>query len=93
MINWYVNVCIKQSSIHCKGQFAAENIEKGKLVLNINGNIYKNENNSFVNHSKNNNLDWNGTNGWISNRFISVGEEITMNYNQWIDISHLGWDT
>ena len=93
MIDCYYKTKVDISSIHGQGRFASEPIEQGKLVLCINGNIYKNENNSFVNHSNNNNIDWNGNNGWISNRFISVGEELTMNYNQWIDISHLGWDT
>jgi|TARA_B110000908_G_C10267709_1_gene466185 hypothetical protein len=92
MIDCYYKTTVDASSIHCQGRFTNEPIEQGKLVLRINGNIYKNENNSFVNHSTNNNIDWNGNNGWISNRFISVGEELTMNYNQWIDISHLGWN-
>lgn len=91
MIKFYYNTEIKDSSIHSKGRFTKEAIEAGKLVLHIHGNIYKNENNSFVNHSINNNLDWNGTNGWISNRFISAGEELTMNYKQWIN-SKLPWD-
>ena len=69
-----------------------QEIPVGSLVLHIHGNIYRNENNSYVNHSKTNNLDWNGSKGWIANRDIKPGEELTMNYNQWVDISHLGWD-
>jgi len=84
MINWYFKTYVDDSRIHGQGRFAEEAIEKGSIVLHIKGNIYKNENNSFVNHSKDNNLDWDGYNGWIANRFINVNEEITMNYKQWI---------
>lgn len=84
MTNIYFKTIIKQSSIHGNGRFADEQIDKGTLVLIINGNIHKNENNSFINHSTDNNLDWNGDTGWISNREIEVGEELTMNYKQWI---------
>jgi SET domain-containing protein len=93
MIECYYKTQVHNSTIHGYGRFAVEPIEEGKLVLRIQGNIYKNENNSFVNHSSNNNVDWDGSNGWISNRLIDVGEELTMNYNQWVDISHLGWNT
>ena len=91
MIKFYYNTEIKDSVIHGKGRFACEPIEKGSLVLHINGNIYKNENNSYINHSRSNNLDWNGINGWVANRFISAREELTMNYAQWVDITHLDW--
>jgi hypothetical protein len=84
MINWYYETYVNDSTIHGQGRFAKEAIEEGSLVLHINGNIYKNENNSFINHSLDNNVDWNGVNGWIANRFINVDEEITMNYKQWI---------
>jgi len=91
MNKWYYKTEIKESSIHGNGQFALEAIEQGHMVLHIEGNIYKNENNSFVNHSTDNNLDWDGNSGWIANRFISVGEELTMNYTQWIK-SKLPWN-
>lgn len=84
MINWYYRTNIKKSNIHGVGRFAAEIIKKNHLVCCIYGNIYKNENNSFVNHSKDNNLNWNGKNGWIANRIIYPNEEITMDYTQWI---------
>lgn len=93
MLEWFFEVTVKDSPIHGKGRFTAEPIKNGEIVLYIHGNIYKNENNSYVNHSKTNNLDWDGVNGWKANRDISEGEELTMNYNQWVDISHLGWDT
>ena len=56
MIDCYYKTTVDASSIHCQGRFTNEPIEQGKLVLRINGNIYKNENNSFVNHSTNNNI-------------------------------------
>lgn len=84
MTNIYFKTIIKKSSIHGNGRFADEKIDKGTLVLIIDGNIHKNENNSFINHSIDNNLDWNGDTGWISNRVIEVGDELTMNYHQWI---------
>lgn len=85
MIEWYYKNTVKPSNIHGKGRFALEAIEPGSLVLRINGNIYKNENNSYVNHSIDNNLDWDKNNGWFANRFIQINEELTMNYKQWID--------
>lgn len=85
-MRWYFKTNIKKSSIHGHGRFTEEFIRKGELIVNIYGNIHKNENNSYVNHSKDNNIDWNGYNAWISNRDIQLGEEITMNYRQWIDI-------
>ena len=84
-MRWYFKTNIRKSSIHGHGRFTEEFIRKGELIVNIYGNINKNENNSYVNHSKDNNIDWNGYNGWISNRDIQLGEEITMNYRQWID--------
>lgn len=91
MIEWFFEVTIQDSPIHGKGRFALEDISEGDTVLCIHGNIYKNENNSYVNHSKTNNLDWDGYKGWKANRTILTGEELTMNYNQWVDISHLHW--
>jgi len=85
MINWYYKTKIKESKIHGKGRFSAEKINKNSPVLSINGNIYKNENNSFVNHSLQNNIDINKeTNTWYANKNIEINEEITMNYLQWI---------
>lgn len=92
MINCYYKTQVKSSIIHGNGRFTLEPIPQGSMVLHIDGNIYKNENNSYINHSPKNNLDWDGNNGWIANRFINANEELTMNYNQWVDISHLGWD-
>lgn len=91
MITLYFRTEVKNSNIHGRGRFAIEPIEPGNLVLHIDGNIYKNENNSYVNHSRNNNLDWDGNKGWIANRFICTGEELTMDYSQWVDITHLSW--
>jgi SET domain-containing protein len=93
MNKWYFNTEIKESSIHGHGRFVVDPVPAGNLVLTIEGNIHKNKNNSFVNHSLNNNLDWDKNKGWISNKDIQPGEELTMNYNQWVDISHLGWDS
>ena len=81
---WYYKTNVSPSTIHGYGRFTEEPIKEGSLVLRINGNIYKNENNSYVNHNLNNNMDWDTANGWIANRFIDQGEEITMNYKQWI---------
>ena len=83
-MQWYFETCVGDSLIHGKGRFANTFISKGQLVVNIYGNIYKNENNSYVNHSLHNNIDWDGSNGWIANKDIEIGEEITMNYAQWI---------
>jgi len=92
MNKWYFQTEIRKSSIDGMGRFAIEPILSGSLVLIIDGDIYKNENNSFVNHSLDNNLDWNKSTGWISNKNIQPGEELTMNYNQWVDISRLNWN-
>lgn len=81
---WYFKTLIKSSDIHGKGRFAETFISQGELVVSIYGNIYKNENNSYVNHSVDNNVDWDGKNSWIANQDINPGEEITMNYKQWI---------
>lgn len=91
MTTLYYRTEVKNSNIHGQGRFTIEPIEPGSVVLHIDGNIYKNENNSYVNHSRNNNLDWNGSNGWIANKFIYAGEELTMDYSQWVDITHLSW--
>jgi hypothetical protein len=83
-MQWYFETSVRDSMIHGKGRFANTIIPKGQLVVNIYGNIYKNENNSYVNHSLANNIDWDGNNGWIANKDIEIDEEITMNYSQWI---------
>lgn len=93
MNKWYFQTEIKNSKIHNLGRFTLEPINEGSLVLTIHGNIYRNENNSFVNHSPSNNLNWNGINSWIANRQIETGEELTMNYSQWIDISNFKWNS
>ena len=84
MVNFYHNTFIASSPIHGQGRFTKDFIDKGCIVLDIDGNIYKNENNSYVNHSVTNNLDYVGHNKWKANRDIAIGEELTMNYLQWI---------
>lgn len=84
MVNFAVETFIAASDIHGDGRFTKDFIDKGRVVVHIDGNIYKNENNSYVNHSLNNNLDYVGYNMWKSNRDINIGEELTMNYLQWI---------
>ena len=84
IMQWYFKTQVHTSNIHGDGRFSLEFIPQGELVVRIYGNIYKNENNSYVNHSVDNNIDWDGSNGWISNRDTNIGEEITMNYTQWI---------
>ena len=81
---WYVNHIIKESTIEGKGQFATEKIAHGTMVLKVGGNIHHNENNSFVNHSIDNNINWDGANNWVANKDIEEGEEITMDYRQWV---------
>lgn len=81
---WYVKTVVRSSPINGSGRFAAQDIGPGDKVLGIEGNIYKNENNSYVNHSADNNVDWDGAAGWTANRFIDAGEEITMDYTQWV---------
>ena len=85
MINWYYKTEIKTSKIHGRGRFAVENISKNASVLTIDGNIYRNENNSYVNHSLSNNIDIDKeTKTWYANKDIKYDDEITMNYLQWI---------
>lgn len=84
MIDWRFGTIVSDSRIHGKGRFAAEDIPKSATVLVIDGDIYRNGNGSFINHSKDNNLDYIGDNTWVSNRPISTGEELTMDYHQWI---------
>jgi len=86
VITWYVDTEVKESPIEGKGRFTLSHIAAGDQVLVIDGNIYKNENNSYVNHSRDNNLSWDRENGWFANRIILPGVELTMNYRQWIDI-------
>jgi len=86
VITWYVDTEVKESPIEGKGGFTLSHIAAGEQVLVIDGNIYKNENNSYVNHSRDNNLSWDRENGWFANRIILPGVELTMNYRQWIDI-------
>ena len=81
---WSIETYIEKSNIHGMGRFTSEPIQSGNIVLRIDGNIYKNENQSYVNHSLQNNLDFVGNNTWKANKDILVGEELTMNYLQWI---------
>ena len=91
MNTWYVKTIVKGSDIEGDGQFAVERITKDTIVLHIDSNIYRNENNSFVNHSLSNNIDWDGANSWIANKDIEISEEITMNYKQWITCKEPLW--
>ncbi len=82
---WHVATYVEKSNIHGLGRFADQDIEKGCTVLHIDGNIYKNENQSYVNHSLQNNLDFVGNNTWIANKDIQAYNELTMNYLQWVE--------
>lgn len=84
MVNFFVETSVLNSPIHGLGRFTNDFIDKGRIVVTIDGNIYKNENQSYVNHSIDNNLDYIGDNRWKSNRDIKIGEELTMNYLQWV---------
>jgi hypothetical protein len=84
VIDWRFTTTVSDSRIHGKGRFATEDIPRGSIVLVIDGDIYRNGNGSFVNHSKDNNLDYVGNNTWVSNKRISAGEEMTMDYLQWL---------
>ena len=84
MVEFFVETSVSNSPIHGLGRFTNDFIDKGRVVVHIDGNIHKNENNSYVNHSLANNLDYVGHNMWKSNRDIAIGEELTMNYLQWI---------
>jgi SET domain-containing protein len=76
---------VQASPIQGVGRFAVDNISAGTIVLFIDGNIYQNENNSRTNHSLNNyNVDWDGEASWVANQDITAGEEIVMNYRQWV---------
>jgi len=84
---WYTKTCVKLSPIAGKGRFASKDIAEGARVVSIPGDIHKNENNSYVNHSLNNhNLNWDGAISWFANKDIKAGEEIIMNYRQWVTI-------
>jgi|TARA_B110000908_G_scaffold137770_1_gene163565 hypothetical protein len=83
---WYVKTEVRTSTIEGQGRYTISEIAINQKVLYIEGNIYKNENNSYVNHSSDNNLTWDGLNGWVSNRVIKEGDELTMNYREWIKI-------
>jgi hypothetical protein len=84
MVEFFVETFVSDSPIHGLGRFTNDFIDKNRIVVVINGNIYKNENNSYVNHSVTNNLDYVGHNKWKANRDIAIGEELTMNYLQWV---------
>ena len=84
MNTWHVLTYVEKSNIHGVGRFAEEYIAKGNIVLYIDGDIYKNENKSYINHSLQNNLDFIGNNTWIANKDIQPRVELTMNYLQWI---------
>jgi SET domain-containing protein len=84
MVNFKFETFVAASSIHGMGRFAKHFIASGSVVVEILGNIYRNENQSYVNHSLENNLDFISPNIWGANRDIEIGEELTMNYLQWI---------
>jgi SET domain-containing protein len=84
MVNFKYETFVAASPIHGMGRFAKHFIASGSIVVEILGNIYRNENQSYVNHSLENNLDFISPNIWKANRDIEIGEELTMNYLQWI---------
>ena len=84
MVDFKYETFIADSIIHGQGRFTKEFIDKGCIVLHIDGNINRNENGSYVNHSLSNNLDYVAHNTWKATRDIQIGEELTMNYSQWI---------
>jgi len=81
---WSVATYVAKSDIHGQGRFADQNIAQGTIVLQIDGNIHKNENQSYVNHSLKNNLNYIGDKTWIANKEIAANDELTMNYLQWV---------
>ena len=94
-MNYYAEVCknmvdfkyetfVAASPIHGMGRFTKHFIASGSVVVEISGNIYRNENESYVNHSLENNLNFISPNIWRANRDIHSNEELTMNYLQWI---------
>jgi hypothetical protein len=84
MVNFKVETFIAVSNIHGLGRFTKDFIPEGSIVVEIFGNIRRNENESYVNHSLKNNLDYVSPNLWKANRNILGNEELTMNYLQWI---------
>jgi len=95
---WKVSTEILPSKIHGQGRFATQTVSKGELVLIINGEIKPRAqapkkfpitdelnidcDDTFVNHSKQNNLDLVGQIFFVANQNIAVGEELTMDYDQ-----------
>jgi SET domain-containing protein len=84
MLDFKYETFVDDSIIHGQGRFTKEFIDKGCIVLCIDGNINKNENGSYINHSLDNNLDYVVHNKWQASRDIRIGEELTMNYLQWV---------
>ena len=84
MVEFKFETFVSDSQIHGLGRFTKEFISCGTIVVEIVGNIYRNENESYVNHSLVNNLDYVPPNMWKANRDIQINEELTMNYLQWI---------
>lgn len=97
---WRIKTKISPSKIHGNGRFSLEKIQKGSLVLIINGPIIEkklapnkfpitedlviNCDDSFVNHSIDNNLDLIGQIFFIANKEIQIDEELTMDYKQFV---------
>jgi SET domain-containing protein len=95
---WRIDTEILPSKIHGQGRFTMQTVLKGDLVLIINGEIKPRDkaprkfpiteelnmdcDDTFVNHSKQNNLDLDGQIFFIANRDIAAGEELTMDYEQ-----------
>jgi len=95
---WQFSTQVLPSKIHGKGRFTDQTILKGNLVLIVNGEIKPKAeaprkfpitdelnidcDDTFVNHSKENNLDLVGQIFFVANRDISAGEELTMDYEQ-----------
>lgn len=96
--HWLFKTEVKESNIHGQGRFALESISVGQQVVELKGSIVPKEqapgkfpvslthnmncDDSYVNHSKDPNLAYIGGTSFISAKKIKVGDELTMDYEQ-----------